>query len=930
MSFMKMRNLCWLIAGILFTSSYNGYAQTTLFPGDLAVVSINTSNISCSGNSGEDLISFVCLKDLQTGTSIDLTDNAWERLNPGSFGNSEGVLRLERTGARLPAGTIITLRTQDVGGNYEIISPDTAWAITRLNSLGNTLNLNTGGDQLFFMQGGNWTDGTSNGFGGFSHDASYTGGRFLFAINTTDQWNTFQDSSQESGLPPALPTCGNQSANNSPADYLAYTGPLEAASPIEWYTRLSNPDLWQSYPSCAALPSPPQNITVLDNTIGIDCRDCGSCAPYEETLYFRLPDTGGPFDIIYVQNQDTLSLDDVLPNDSLSLTITDDTRIALISLTNSSGCTFYPDGNNGFEALIEPISYRYQVNGSACDTSCYTIDFTFAGNGPFLLRYYFSHQDSSAARNLIALTNERALDICPSELPDDQGPVELILLSLKDLNCTIPLNERLEVSNDGIQRFDLIETLCENESRTVNNTIYDINNPSGQELIPGGATNGCDSIINVDLTFTPALTASLSGDAAICAGQSTLLSLSLTGADSYTVEIQDDQAGLLFFTNISDGAQIEVTPEQTTTYTLINVTTDHASCGRPAEQSVTVAVSELELELRPAVDYNGFDLSCADASDGALAVRTEGGTAPFQINWSTGETTGNLTGLTAGTYTVSVEDNTGCRQNASYTLSAPPPLQVQLGRDSSGCGGSATALQIDNISGGVGPYEYSIDGQFFSGIPALPFTSGQLDAGSYALTIQDMNDCRLASNFTVGTGNQLAIDLGPDITISSGDSVLIEVVPVEPPLASNWINAEAATFLSDFRIRVQPDRTQTYGLRLQYPNGCIVEDYRTIFVEQTKDYYVPNAFSPNEDGINDRFTIFGNNRIRQINYLQIFSRWGQLVFEQRDLPPNDAFQGWDGIYRGQVAEPGTYLFSAELEYPDGRREVVSGSFVLLR
>ena len=927
---MKMRNLCWLIAGIIITISSYGYAQTMLFPGDLAVISINTSNGDCSGNSGEDLISFVCLKDLQTGTTIDLTDNGWERLNPNSFGNSEGILRLERTGAILPAGTIITLRTQGVGGNYDIISPDTAWAITHLNSLGNNLNLNTGGDQLIFMQGGTWDDGSSTGFGGFSHDAIYTGGRFLFAFNTNNQWNTFQDSSRESGLPPPLQTCGNQIANHNPTDYLAYIGPLEAASPIEWYLRLSDPDLWQSYSSCSAIPGSPQNIAVLGNTPGIDCRDCSSCEPYEEDLYFRLPNTAGPFDIVYTQNQDTLVLNNVNANDSLSTTITENTRVELISLTNSSGCPFYPARNNGFEALIEPISYRYQLNGSACDTSCYTIDFTFEGNGPFLLRYYFSHQDSSAARNLIALTNERSLDICPSELPDDQGPIELILLSLKDLNCTTPINERLEVARGGLQAFDLMETLCENESRIVNNTIYDINNPRGQEVIPGGATNGCDSIIHVDLSFTPALTASLSGDATICAGESTLLTLNLTGADSYTVEIQDDQAGLLFFTNISDGAQIEVAPVQTTTYTLISVAADNASCGSQADQSVTVAVSDLSLELRPTIDYNGFDLSCTDASDGGLSVQTEGGTAPFQINWSTGETTANLNNLAAGTYAVSVEDDAGCRQNASYPLNVPPPLQVQLGRDSAGCEGSTTALKIDQINGGVGPYEYSLDGQFFASISALPFTSGQLDAGSYDLVIQDMNDCRIARNFQIGTGNQLAFDLGPDITIASGDSTIIETDPIEPPLNANWINAEAATFLSDFRIRVQPERTQTYGLRLQYSDGCIVEDYLTVFVEETKDYYTPNAFSPNEDGMNDRFTIFGNNRIRQINYLQVFSRWGQLVFEQRDLAPNDAFQGWDGTYRGQASETGTYLFSAELEYPDGRREVVSGSFLLLR
>lgn len=928
---MKMLKKGWLAIGLLLSCSiFYSNAQTILYPGDLAVIGINASNSACSGSSGEDLISFVCFKDIAPGTTIDLTDNGWERLNANAFGNSEGVLRIERTGASIAAGTIITLRTQGVGGDYEIIAPDNAWTLTRLNTLGNNLNLNAGGDQLFFMQGGVWFDGTSSGFGGFSHDATYDGGRFLFAFNTTSTWDAFQDDSQNSGLPPSLSTCLHQEAVTGGTDFLAYTGPTTAATPIEWIGRITDNSNWQSFADCLAYPAPPVFLQVLVDQLRIDCKECGSCAAYEETAYFRLPENGGPFDLVYTQNTDTILAPGVVNNDSLLLAINENTIVNFLSLTDANGCPFVPEDNSGFEALIEPLSVAYQVNGSACDTSCYTLDFTFTGNGPFLLRYYYSYQDSSEARNLIALTPNRSLDICPADLPTDQGPIDLILLSVKDLNCTQELNQRIEVASGGPVVTELAETICEGEIRMVNGTIYDASNPFGQEVIPGGAANGCDSIINVALTFSSPVSGTLTGDATLCEGQSTFLTVHLEGATTYTVEIQDDQAGLLYFTNVQDGDQFEVSPNKTTTYTLTQVSTPTAGCTAQPDQSVTIAISDFDLEITSALDYGGFGVSCADATDGALVATVNGDTGPFDLSWSTGDTGSALNNLAPGTYEVTVTDGGGCTQMGTYSLAAPMPLQLQLGADSSGCGGSSSALRIEQISGGTAPYEYSVDGQFFTSISDFPLVNSSLTSGNYSLTIQDANDCQVSGAFSIGGSSSLDFDLGDNFSIASGDSTIIKAVITQEPLEINWINAEDAIYLTPLEIRVRPDRTDTYGLRLTYPGNCIVEDFITVFVEQRKDYFTPTGFSPNDDGVNETFTIFGGSQVAQIKNFRIFSRWGQLLYQEEQLDPNNTFGGWDGTYKDQPAPQGSYIFSAEIGYRNGKTEVISGSFALIR
>lgn len=913
---------------LTFLNSYT-FGQTTLYPGDLAVVGVNVQNGDCGSSPGEDLIQFVCLKTIQTGTPLDLTDNGWERRHPGTFGNSEGFLRIERTGPDLPAGTIITLRHSGHNGTYQIIAPDTAWTYTQDQAAGNSLNLSSGGDQLFFMQGGNWSNGSSSGFGGFSQDAAYDEGRMLYAFNTADDWRNFQDDSQQSGLPPGLQDCFHFLPNNGPADFLAYLGPMDPVSPSEWIERLRDPSFWQSFESCSAYPSLPQRLEILETAVDLDCRYCGSCEAYDETIYFRLPETGGPFDLLLTLEQDTLLVSGLTDEDSLVIRLEKSSRVDLLAYTNSEACTFIPAADNGFDATIEPLQYEYQFNGSACDVECYRVDFSFQGKGPFLLRYYFSHQDSSEAKSLIALNGKGSLDICPQDFPSGQEPIDLLLLSLKDLNCTLPLNDRIEVFNGGARIRNFREQLCEEDFRLINGQVYDVNRPTGQEIIPGGATNGCDSIINIALTFSPSLVASISGDTSICAGQSGYLTINLSASGTYSAEIKDDQAGLYALSGLVDGQQIEVHPRHSTTYELVGLESAESGCIRITGATVDISVNDLMIDITPAVHYNGFGLSCAEAQDGALSVSISGGREPYQINWSTGAMNRTLTDLPADLYSVTVADQLGCSKEDFYSLEAPEPLQLILGRDSSGCGGSSAALLIENIRGGIAPYELSTDGQFFTGISSFPH-SHALDSGQYELTIQDVNDCQIRQTLTIGEGNKWLFDLGEDIPIFSGDSVLIEAFPTETPLAITWINADAATFVTELSIRVRPQRSQTYGLRLEYPGGCTVEDYLRVEVDQSLNVYYPNAFSPNEDGINDRFTLFGGSRVQKISYLGIYSRWGDLLFEQKDSPVNSPLAGWDGTYRQQPADSGTYYFEAELEYGDGRREVIRGSFLLLR
>lgn len=95
--------------------------------------------------------------------------------------------------------------------------------------------------------------------------------------------------------------------------------------------------------------------------------------------------------------------------------------------------------------------------------------------------------------------------------------------------------------------------------------------------------------------------------------------------------------------------------------------------------------------------------------------------------------------------------------------------------------------------------------------------------------------------------------------------------------------------------------------------------------------FVPNAFSPNDDGINDFFTIYGQqDQISNIKVIKIFDRYGGLVFEAENIAPNVEMDGWDGTKNGEDLHSGVYVYYAEIEYLNTQTELISGEVALVR
>lgn len=151
-------------------------SQTTLNRGDVMVLGVIVDDCSPTIKNSIYLVSF---KPITNGTTIDLTDNGWERQNPNRFGSSEGFFRFQKNtnSGTIPAGQVFRLNMNQNGNPTNLQNPD--WDYINASSVG-SFDLRADGDQFFVMQGGNWTNTSGN-------NATYSG-RILTAYNTKSTW----------------------------------------------------------------------------------------------------------------------------------------------------------------------------------------------------------------------------------------------------------------------------------------------------------------------------------------------------------------------------------------------------------------------------------------------------------------------------------------------------------------------------------------------------------------------------------------------------------------------------------------------------------------------------------------------------------------------------------------------------------------------
>jgi gliding motility-associated-like protein len=319
-------------------------------------------------------------------------------------------------------------------------------------------------------------------------------------------------------------------------------------------------------------------------------------------------------------------------------------------------------------------------------------------------------------------------------------------------------------------------------------------------------------------------------------------------------------------------------------------------------------------------------ISCHEATDGQLAFQAAGPYQSLSSLWSTGSRLSVLTSLGAGTYSLTITSEKGCTATDSIQLDQPQPLTAAIDTGQINCltGPYGGSLSVASASGGKPPYLYALDEQPF--VPTARWEG--LPAGSYTIRLLDTADCMLSLPVLITEPPELIVSLGDDEEIRLGDSIELSVQANSSQLLFNWPHLPG--FTGD-RLYVRPLETQVFRVIARDTiTFCEEEAYVRLTVDRNPRVYMPTAFSPNSDGVNDSYYPLTDNAVVQIRSLRIFSRGGQLVYEGRNFAPNDPLPGWDGSFRGQPMPVGMYAYLAEIVFLDGRTEFFKGELTLLR
>jgi gliding motility-associated-like protein len=418
----------------------------------------------------------------------------------------------------------------------------------------------------------------------------------------------------------------------------------------------------------------------------------------------------------------------------------------------------------------------------------------------------------------------------------------------------------------------------------------------------------------------------------VCAQQNPVSTIGGSNG-SATVQISGGTAAYtVAWSGAASGSQNQATAGTATITGLIAgtyniVVTDANGCTQTCSFTITQPVCNLTLSA------TGTNPLCNGASNGSILLTVNGAIGTPTFDWSVNALDGiqNPTGLAAGTYSVTVTDAAGCQANTSVTLTAPAALVFTASGAGATCvGPQSGSITIESIQGGTAPYEAWVNGAFVADVGALPFTLPGYSEGNYNIAVRDANQCEVRTTVNVPQPQVYSLDLGPSQTIRLGDSLLLNSMAnfvidsvVWSPL-SGVLNPDLPeTF-------VRPSVATTYRLLAFDSNGCSATDSILVLVDRNSRIFVPNAFSPNDDNINDRLTVFSDAGVVMVQSYQIFDRWGNQMFSGGPFPPNDSQFGWDGMFKGRPMDAGVYVFWVELEFFDGRRDVVSGEVTLMR
>ena len=277
----------------------------------------------------------------------------------------------------------------------------------------------------------------------------------------------------------------------------------------------------------------------------------------------------------------------------------------------------------------------------------------------------------------------------------------------------------------------------------------------------------------------------------------------------------------------------------------------------------------------------------------------------------------------------------GCQANDTVNITVNMPVTVTVSGPDSVCLGQSAQL----TASGAAIYEWTpADGLSDPAIanPVSTPTSSMLGTDlqkviPYQVTGWDNIKCfQDTKTINITAFNYPKVDVGADVTIPVGSSYQINGTGSADIVSLSWTPTAALSCTNCLSPLATPIKTTTYVLNAVNDGTCATSDSIKITVIcNNGNFFIPNTFSPNGDGSNDRFIVRGKG-LNIIPSITIFNRWGQVVFEKRNFAPNDAASGWDGTFNGKPAPSDVYIYTIQILCDNATLIPYHGNVTLIR
>ncbi|MFL2643678.1 MAG: PKD-like domain-containing protein [Flavobacteriaceae bacterium] len=503
-----------------------------------------------------------------------------------------------------------------------------------------------------------------------------------------------------------------------------------------------------------------------------------------------------------------------------------------------------------------------------------------------------------------------------------------------------PLQSWNTVSCDG----DFTPVYTFTTSNTDGTTTYNWtnNNPaigleeSGTGGIPSFmATNSSNTTITATITVTP----SYDNNGVVCSGL----------ADTFTITVnpnpQMDSVQDIVLCNNEISSIITFTSPNTDGATTYNWTNDNTSIGLTSSgtgdipsftaMNLSIVPDAALITVTPTYENNGvvcigapqtFSITvlseivvsgtpsdavdCDDPNSGSIDLLVSGGSGIYSFLWSNGAETEDLANIPAGDYSVEITDSEGClAQSETFTIWRQDDIVVDLETtiDPNCIGNFVSQINDITVSGGVPPYSINWSSGSVSIDDNTVMTA--YENGTYTVLVTDSFGCQVETEIITDFDElgDASFDLSSSGQIDCGISIFNELLFTNTSsgdyISVTWDFGDGSPLVTGDSVLYTYSHPGSYTITqtVEYSYGCIEVFTDEIDVTDGYDIVLPNAFSPNGDGMNDTIRPVYScvNSIEMF----IYDTFGSLIYYEN----NADLTGWNGILEGREAENGNYL-----------------------